>query len=132
VDAGQLLGAIETVPVAAVQNSFSPYDLSSRDLIPICEDLGIAFVAWAPLGGRDRAGSLGDDPVTAPHRSRAIEIGASTAQVVLAAALDAAGCVIAIPGARRPSTIREAASSASLNLQPGWTRSLLPASLTGD
>ena len=38
-------------PVAAIQNEHSLlYHGSDKDIVPICEELGIGFVPWSPLG----------------------------------------------------------------------------------
>ncbi len=38
-------------PVTAIQNEHSLlYHGSDKDIIPLCEELGIGFVAWSPLG----------------------------------------------------------------------------------
>mgnify|MGYP003292444231 CR=1 FL=1 len=35
----------------SVQNQFSPAFRSSRPEIDVCEELGLAFLPWSPLGG---------------------------------------------------------------------------------
>src|SRR5690606_21058983 len=38
-------------PVAAIQNEHSLlYHGSDKDIVPLCEELGIGFVPWSPLG----------------------------------------------------------------------------------
>ena len=37
--------------LVSVQNQFSPKFRSSRPEIDVCEELGLAFLPWSPLGG---------------------------------------------------------------------------------
>ena len=46
--------------LAAVQNQFSPKFRSSQPEIDLCQELGVAFLAWSPLGGMGDAAGLGD------------------------------------------------------------------------
>ena len=43
--------------LVAVQNQFSPKYRSSQPEIDLCAELGLAFLAWSPLGGMSDAGS---------------------------------------------------------------------------
>jgi aryl-alcohol dehydrogenase-like predicted oxidoreductase len=124
VDVSQLAAAAEIVPIAAVQNSFSPYDVSSRPVIEWCEAHEARFVAYAPLGGAERAGRLGDDAVTGPHAEVAARHGVSVAQVVLAWILSVSPVTVVIPGARRSATILDAIGAAALVLGPDEVESL--------
>jgi aryl-alcohol dehydrogenase-like predicted oxidoreductase len=114
VDVAQLQVATTTLPVAAVQNSFSPYDLSSLPVLHWCTEQGIPFVAWAPLGGAQRAAHVGSDVHTRPFARLASVRGASIAQVVLAWVL--AHGALPIPGARRSRSIIDSAGAANLEL----------------
>lgn len=124
VDVQQLDEAAALVDVAAVQNSFSPYDDSSLPVIDWCEQRGVPFVAWAPLGGAQRAGALGSDPKTAPHAIIAAQLGVSVAQIVLAWAMAFSPVIVTIPGARRPESIVGAAKAASIQLNDLQMREL--------
>jgi aryl-alcohol dehydrogenase-like predicted oxidoreductase len=116
VDVRQLDAAAQIVPIAAVQNSFSPYDRSSVPVVEWCHDRSIPFVAWAPLGGAQRVRSLGSDRATAGHARVAAAHGVSVAQVVLAWALAFSPVMVLIPGARRAASILDAVAAASLEL----------------
>jgi aryl-alcohol dehydrogenase-like predicted oxidoreductase len=50
-DAGGLREALESDRPAVVQNSFSLLDRGDRELLPLCEELGIAYVPFGPLAG---------------------------------------------------------------------------------
>ena len=45
--------------LVSVQNQFSPAFRSSEPELDLCDQLGIAFLPWSPLGGISRAGDLG-------------------------------------------------------------------------
>jgi len=98
----------------AVQNELSPRFRSSEDEARLCEELGLAFVAWSPLGGMTNARALG-----AEHAAFAVvaaERGVSPQRVCLAWLLAKSPAVIPIPGSTRPETIRDSAAAADLSL----------------
>jgi aryl-alcohol dehydrogenase-like predicted oxidoreductase len=100
--------------LVAVQNELSPAFRSSEPEVGVCEELGLAFLPWSPLGGMSGVASLGE-------RFRAFgEIAeahdATPQQVCLAWLLAKAPNVIVIPGSSRPETIRASAAAAELRL----------------
>ena len=98
----------------SVQNQFSPKFRSSRPEIDVCEELGLAFLPWSPLGGLSDAKELADKhPAFAEV---AAERGVSAQQVALAWELAQSPCVIPIPGAKRPSSITDSAAAAEIEL----------------
>ena len=102
--------------LVSVQNEFSPRFRSSEPEIGLCEELGLAFLPWSPLGGISRAKDLGDRfavfaEVGATH-------DASPQQVCLAWELALSPCVIPIPGASRPASIRSSVAATDLHLSP--------------
>jgi aryl-alcohol dehydrogenase-like predicted oxidoreductase len=102
--------------LVSVQNQFSPTYLSSADELAHCASAGLAWLPWSPLGGVGSAGSLGS---TAPAFAEvADELGVSVHQVTLAWHLAQADVVVPIPGASRPSSIRDSAAAADLKLTP--------------
>jgi len=102
--------------LASVQNQFSPAFRSSEHELELCVELGIAFLAWSPLGGISRAAELGSQfPVFAKVARRH---GVSPQQVTLAWILAKSPVVIPIPGASRPETIRDSAAAVHLTLSP--------------
>ena len=100
--------------LVSVQNQFSPGFRSSRREIEVCEELGLAFLPWSPLGGLGDAKQLAEDhPAFAEiAQSR----GVSPQQVALAWELAQSPVVIPIPGAKRPESIRDSAAAADLSL----------------
>jgi aryl-alcohol dehydrogenase-like predicted oxidoreductase len=98
----------------SVQNEFSPKFRSSRPEIDVCEELGLAFLPWSPLGGLSDAKELADKhPAFAEV---AADRGVSAQQVALAWELAQSPCVIPIPGAKRPSSIIDSAAAAEIEL----------------
>jgi aryl-alcohol dehydrogenase-like predicted oxidoreductase len=100
--------------LASVQNQFSPAFRSSEPELRLCDELGIAFLPWGPLGGASRAAEVGSRfgafaEVAADH-------GVSAQQVTLAWMLALSPVVIPIPGSSRPSTILDSVAAADLSL----------------
>ena len=100
--------------LVSVQNQFSPGYRSSRPEIDVCEELGLAFLPWSPLGG------LGDAKELAEKHPAFAEIatdhGVSPQQVALAWELAQSPVVIPIPGAKRPQSVTDSAAAADLDL----------------
>jgi aryl-alcohol dehydrogenase-like predicted oxidoreductase len=97
-----------------VQNQFSPKFRSSRPEIDVCDELGLAFLPWSPLGGLSDAKALADrHPAFAEV---AAERDVSPQQVALAWELAQSPVVIPIPGAKRPSSVLDSAAAADLEL----------------
>jgi aryl-alcohol dehydrogenase-like predicted oxidoreductase len=114
VTVAQIDEACAIAPVVSVQNEFSPRFRTSADELAHCQQLGLAFLAWSPLGGMRSAADIG-----ALHEAfaRVAEAhGASPHQVALAWELAQAECVIPIPGSSRPETITDSVAAADLEL----------------
>jgi aryl-alcohol dehydrogenase-like predicted oxidoreductase len=100
--------------LAAVQNEYSPRFRSSRPELELCDELGIAFLPWSPLGGMKEAADLGDR--FAPFTEVARKHGASPQQVALAWELAQSPVVIPIPGASRVESVLDSVAAADLEL----------------
>jgi aryl-alcohol dehydrogenase-like predicted oxidoreductase len=102
--------------LASVQNQFSPRFRSSEVELAHCDQLGIAFLPWSPLGGIGRSGHLEHDhPAFAEV---AAEVGVTPQQVTLAWMLAKGSRVIPIPGSSRPETATASAAAADIALTP--------------
>lgn len=100
--------------LVSVQNQFSPAFRSSEPELELCDQLGIAFLPWAPLGGIGRADQLGGH--AAAFTTVAERYGVSPQRVCLAWHLAKSPVVIPIPGASRPETIADSAQAPELTL----------------
>ncbi|SDR27190.1 Predicted oxidoreductase [Thermostaphylospora chromogena] len=102
--------------LVSVQNEYSPRFRSSEPEIEVCQELGLAFLSWSPLGGMKLARELGSRH--AAFAEVAAERGVSPYQVCLAWHLARSPIMIPIPGASRPETILDSVRAADLELSP--------------
>jgi aryl-alcohol dehydrogenase-like predicted oxidoreductase len=100
--------------LVSVQNQFSPAFRGSDPELALCDELGIAFLPWSPLGGIAQAGELGSR--FAPFADVARAYGVSPQRVCLAWMLARSPVVIPIPGSSRPETIRDSVAATDLHL----------------
>ncbi|GIG86195.1 aldo/keto reductase [Plantactinospora endophytica] len=100
--------------LVSVQNQYSPAFRSSEPELALCDELGLAFLPWSPLGGISRAGELGSR--FAPFAEVAAARGVSPQQVCLAWLLARSPRVVPIPGSSRPETVRDSVAAADLQL----------------
>lgn len=100
----------------AVQNQFSPAFRSSQPEIDLCQQLGLAFLAWSPLGGMSDAADLGSR--WQRFRELAEKYDVSPQQVCLAWELSLSGTMIPIPGASRPKSVLDSVRAVDLRLDP--------------
>lgn len=92
VDVAQLDRARATADLVSVQNRLSLAERGSESVLARCQEVGLAFIAWAPLAKgflADAGSTLGD--IAARH-------GATPAQIALAWLLRRSPSVAAIPG----------------------------------
>jgi aryl-alcohol dehydrogenase-like predicted oxidoreductase len=110
-EANEVLGG----RLASVQNQFSPAFRSSEPELELCDELGIAFLPWSPLGGIAKAADLGtayeDFAVIARERDVSPQV------VALAWELQKSDVVIPIPGASRPQSILDSVVAATVKLR---------------
>jgi len=100
--------------LVSVQNQFSPAFRSSRPEIDVCDELGLAFLPWSPLGGLGEAKALAENHPA--FKQVADERGISAQQIALAWELAQSSVVIPIPGAKRPQSVIDSAEAADLEL----------------
>jgi aryl-alcohol dehydrogenase-like predicted oxidoreductase len=114
------------VPIASVQNQFSPWDAGYRrsSVVEHCRRHGIVFLAYSPLGGRRRAALLA---ASAPLAKLARELEASPHELALAWLLEQAPVVVPIPSATRTESVDGMLRAASLDLHPADLASILRA-----
>ncbi len=109
-EAQQVLGG----RLVSVQNQFSPAFRSSEAELRLCDELGIAFLPWSPLGGISKAAELGSR--FAEFNQVAEAHGVSPQRVTLAWMLARSPVVIPIPGSSRPETITDSVAATDLTL----------------
>ncbi|WP_329107891.1 aldo/keto reductase [Micromonospora sp. NBC_01699] len=100
--------------LVSVQNQFSPAFRSSEPELLLCDELGIAFLPWSPLGGIAQAAELGSR--FQPFADVAASRGVSPQQICLAWHLAQSPVVIPIPGASRPESILDSVAASALTL----------------
>jgi aryl-alcohol dehydrogenase-like predicted oxidoreductase len=108
--------ACSIVDIVAVQNQLSleyRWPIGKGE-VALCEERGIAFLPWSPLGGISHAAAAAGahDPV----RDAAAAHGVSPQQVALAWLLSLSPAVIPIPGASRPESIQDSVRAVDLEL----------------
>ncbi|MFC9975976.1 aldo/keto reductase [Spirillospora sp. NPDC127200] len=107
----QLAEARSIAPVVAVQNRFDITRPADTGMLRACEENGIAYVPYFPLGGfglpdDDRVGR-----VAARH-------GATVAQTLLAGLLALSPVMLAIPGTSSPAHLEENMGALDVRLAP--------------
>jgi len=106
----QLEQAREIVDVVSVQNRFNLVDRGSEDVLERCEELGICFFPWRPLG----AGSLAEPGGVAAGIAAAH--GASSGQIALAWLLHRSPVIAPIPGTSSVRHLEENVAAAGIEL----------------
>jgi pyridoxine 4-dehydrogenase len=110
VDATQLAEARSIAPVAAVQNRFNVLDQSDAGILAQCDQDGIAYVPYFPIGGGMQRGD------TTRLASVAARHHATSAQVALAWLLAVAPVTLAIPGTSSLDHLAENIASVDVRL----------------
>ena len=110
VTADQLATAQKLASIASVQNRFNVTDRDNEDVIAACEQTGIAFIPWAPLGSGPLTRPGGPlDTIARAHN-------ATQGQVALAWLLHRSPRMLVIPGTSRVAHLEENVSAAALQL----------------
>jgi aryl-alcohol dehydrogenase-like predicted oxidoreductase len=131
-------------PVAVIQNEYSMlWRGPEAGVLPLCEELGIGFVCWSPLGMGLLAGGVSRDSRFTPPDFRAISArfapealpanvaladlvrdwaqrkNATSSQVALAWLLSRKPWIVPIPGTTNAAHLRENIGAAELRFTPG-------------
>ena len=103
------------VPIVSVQNRYSFADRESDFIVDYCEQNGIAFFPWAPLGQAKEA--------HAAIKEVAEELHATPLQVALAWLLKRSKVIVPIPGTSSAAHLEQNIAAAGLELpQPVYDR----------
>jgi aryl-alcohol dehydrogenase-like predicted oxidoreductase len=118
--------ACSIADIVSVQNQLSLEFMSPIDKgeVALCEERGIAFLPWSPLGGIPRAAEAAGEH--APVREVADAHGVSPQQVALAWLLSLSPAVIPIPGASRPESIEDSVKAVELELSDDELQAIGP------
>ena len=108
VNAQQLAEGREIVDVVSVQNRYSASDRASEEVLEACEQGGLAFIPWFPLGA-GRATEPGG-----PLDRAAQETGMTLAQAALAWLLDRSEVMLPIPGTSSVEHLEENVAAAGV------------------
>ena len=100
--------ALKIVPIVSVQNRYSFADREWDSPLVFCEQHGIAFIPWAPLGQNRQAHDLLD--------KGAKELGAKPLQLALAWLLARSKVMLPIPGTSSVAHLEENVAAAALKL----------------
>ena len=96
------------VPIVSVQNRYSFADREWDYVVDYCEQRGIAFLPWAPLGQNRQALEI--------LEKIARELGATTLQTGLAWLLKRSRIILPIPGTSSAAHLEENVAAAALEL----------------
>lgn len=105
----QLEQARRIVPIVSVQNRYSLADRGSEDVLRHCEQRGIAFLPWYPLGD-------GSALRLSKVKKLAEKLKASPAQVAIAWLLKKSPVTLPIPGTNDLSHLEENVAAAKFEL----------------
>ncbi len=101
----QIEQAIAQADIVCVQNAFSLVDQSDADVLELCDDAGVAYVPYFPLGSAmPHLPKVTDNPAV---RAVAERVGAAPAQVGLAWLLAHRDNVLLIPGTSSVAHLEE-------------------------
>ena len=136
-------------PVTAVQSEYSLWWRTvEEEVLPACEDLGIGFVAYSPLGRGYLTGRIDENtafasvdirsrlPRYTPEARKANRVvidllartgeqkGATPAQIALAWLLAKTPWIVPIPGSRKLERLEENIGAVAVNLSPDDLREI--------
>ncbi|MEV2210523.1 oxidoreductase [Streptomyces sp. NPDC050997] len=110
IDTGHLAEARAIAPVVAVQNHFHAAKRDDTQLLTACEEAGIAFVPYFPLGG-------GISDLTSDRMAKVADRHHATVpQIALAWLLASSPVTLAIPGTGSVAHLEENTAAASISL----------------
>lgn len=117
VTVAQIDAARRVVPITSVQNRLNPFfpESLATGVVARCEEHGLGFLAYSPVGGGRLNRKLPSHPVVS---AIARDHGASPHAVVIAWVLAQSPVVIPIPSARTPAHAIDALGAAELVLTP--------------
>lgn len=108
VDVDEVRRAASITPIVSVQNRYNVDDRSSDPVVDLADELGFAFIPWAPVGGRGLRGSA-VAKVAERHSVSPMQVG-------LAWLLARSPQVLPIPGTKSVPHLEENVAAAAVEL----------------
>jgi pyridoxine 4-dehydrogenase len=108
-------------PIASVQNRYNIADRGSDRVLDYCQEQGIAFIPWAPLGSSRLAQGSGSGKALGRLASRH-EV--SPGQAVIAWLLARSAAILPIPGTSSVAHLEENVAAAGVRFTPEELREL--------
>lgn len=111
----QIKEAQTYVEIQSVQNVFNIFKRQAETdgVLKYCEDNGLVFLAYSPMGGRRKHKRLNKEKLL-------IDLGkkyqCSTYSIVLAWILSKSKCIVPIPGASKITSIEDSVKALNINL----------------
>ena len=123
--------ALELVDIACVQNPYSVVNRAEENELALCEERGLAFVPFFPLGSAFAGGpkQLAADPVIAEVAARR---GATPSQIALAWLLHRSERILLIPGTSSIGHLEENIAAGDIGLDAEDIESLEDVTQLGD
>jgi pyridoxine 4-dehydrogenase len=123
--------ALELVEIACVQNAYSVVNRTEEDELALCEEHGLAFVPFFPLGSAFTGGprQLAADPVIAEVAARR---RATPSQIALAWLLHRSERILVIPGTSSIQHLEENIAAGDIELDEQDMQGLEGATQLGD
>ncbi|HXU15344.1 MAG TPA: aldo/keto reductase [Terriglobales bacterium] len=100
--------ALKIVPIASVQNRYSFADREWENVVDYCQENGLAFIPWFPLGAGKLAGEA-LSRVAQAHQATPLQVG-------LAWLLERSPVILPIPGTSSVKHVEQNIAAASLKL----------------
>lgn len=117
-DVDQIERGQKVARIVSVQNRYNLTDRSSQPVLEYCEQHGMAFLPWAPLGAGPLTESGGLlDQIAADHN-------AAQGQIALAWLLQRSPVMLVIPGTSSVKHLNENVAAAGIKLSSGELQSL--------
>lgn len=111
----QIKRARDVVELVSVQNQYNPWNRQPEfdGVLEYCENEGLTFLPWSPLGGSSRVSRLQDIPVIS---ELAQAKGVSVYCIVLAWLRAKSSSVVPIPGASKISSVEDSVRAVEVAL----------------
>lgn len=111
----QIKRARDILEIVSVQNQYNPWHRQPEfdGVLEYCEQEGLTFLPWSPLGGSSRVSRLEDIAVIA-QLAQLKEV--SVYQIVLAWLRAKSPCLVPIPGASKTTSVADSVRAIALNL----------------